>query len=128
MTGRNSRITEDDLKATEAMIAMSFNNLKASVRKGPENLLKPVTNPVRDHPFATIAAGIGLGLIIHEAIKIATPKVVVKKVPASSEAAPKAERHKRPDYMSEIIRMAMPYAVSYLQKELPRMLSGKKGQ
>ncbi|MCD1294751.1 hypothetical protein CUJ83_07030 [Methanocella sp. CWC-04] len=134
MTTYKKPVTEDDLRVTEEMIGRSFGNLKKAVLKVPSDIVRPVTDLVEEHPYATIAAAAGTGLIIHEAIRIATPKVVVKEVPVPVKEgeAEKPAPKKGPDIISQltsqVVSMATPYAIAYLEKELANMFTGKKSE
>ncbi|HEY3421737.1 MAG TPA: hypothetical protein VGK13_01165 [Methanocellaceae archaeon] len=114
-------VTEEDLKATEAMLASSFKNMKSSLTRIPGDMVKPVTNIVKAHPYATVVAAAGAGLIGYQLIRLMTPRVVTREV----RVGPKGEvtEHKRSSLASQIVAFAAPYIVSYIQQEVTRFLS-----
>ena len=114
-------VTEEDLKATEAMLARSFTNMKSSLTRIPGDVVKPVTGTVKAHPYASLAAAAGAGLIAYLLIRAATPKVVVREV--GSQTGGEAKEHRRPSMTSQIMAIAAPYVVSYIQQEVTRMLA-----
>lgn len=115
------KITEDDLKATEALLASSFNHMKSSLTRIPGDMVKPVTGTVKAHPYATVAAAAGTGLIAYLLIRAATPKVVIREVSAQPGGEPKV--HRRSSILSQIISLATPYIVAFVQQEVTRMLA-----
>ncbi len=74
------KVTEEDLKATEALLASSFKNMKSSLTRIPGDMVKPVTSTVKAHPYATLAAAAGAGLIAYQLIRLMTPRVVTREV------------------------------------------------
>ena len=122
MASKN-RVTEADLKATEAMLASSFNNLKTSVTRIPSDVVSPVTNTVKKHPYATIAAAAGAGLVAYLLIRAATPRVVVREVSAQPGEKVKGSKSRSRNLLSEIITLATPYIMAYAKQEITRMLS-----
>jgi hypothetical protein len=115
------KVTEEDLKVTEAMLARSFANLKSSVTRVPSDLVKPVTGTVREHPYATVAAAAGIGLIAYEFIKLVTPRVVMKEVKVQPRVD--VSERGRSKLTSQAMALAAPYLVGYLQQEVSRLLS-----
>lgn len=115
------KVTEEDLKVTEAMLARSFANLKSSVTRVPSDIVKPVTGTVREHPYATIAAAAGIGLVAYEFIKLVTPRVVMKEVKVQPRVD--VSERGRSKLTSQVMALAAPYLVGYLQQEVSRLLS-----
>lgn len=119
-----SKVTEEDIRLTEALIGQSYGRLKTSVVKAPHDLVRPATNLIREHPFATAAAAAGIGLAAYKVVQTVTPKVVVKEVPAKGGEAGGSKG--KPDITSAIISLAMPYVMNYLQQELGKMMAGRE--
>jgi hypothetical protein len=115
------KVTEEDLKATEALLAGSFSNMKNSLTRIPGDMVKPVTSTVKAHPYATMAAAAGAGLIAYLLIRAATPNMVVREVNAQTGA--EAKVHRRPSILSQVVSFATPYVVAYVQQEVTRLLA-----
>lgn len=115
------RVTEEDLKATEAMLARSFSNMKSSVTRIPSDMVKPVTSTVKEHPFASLAAAAGIGLIAYELIRLMTPRVVTREVKVGPQG--EVKERARSSLTSQIMAFAAPYVISYLQQEITRFLT-----
>jgi hypothetical protein len=115
------KITEEDLKATEALLAISYANMKRSLARIPGDMVKPVTGTVKAHPYASLAAAAGAGLIGYELINLMTPRVVTKEVNTQSRG--EVKEHASSSMASQIMAFAAPYVVSYLQQEVTRLLT-----
>jgi len=119
-----SKVTEEDLRLTEALIARSFLRVKTSIASTPAELLTPAKNTIREHPFAATATAAGTGLIIYEIIKMASPKPPVREVsldrPARVMGSPGA------DIKSQVVSTVLPYVASYIQQELGRYLASRE--
>jgi hypothetical protein len=114
------KVTEEDLKVTEALLARSFSNLKSSLTRIPGDMVKPVTGTVKEHPYASMAAAAGAGLIGYEIIHLMTPRVVVREVKVQPQV--EAKEHARASLTSQIMSFAAPYIAGYLQQEVTRLL------
>jgi hypothetical protein len=114
-------ITEDDLKATEALLAQSFSNMKNSLTRIPGDMTKPVTNTVKAHPYATLVAAAGAGLIGYQLIRLMTPRVVTREVKVGPQG--EVKESKRSSLASQIMAFAAPYVITYLQQEITRFLA-----
>ncbi len=114
-------VTEEDLKATEALLASSFKNMKSSLTRIPGDMVKPVTSTVKAHPYATLAAAAGAGLIGYQLIRLMTPRVVTREVKVGPQG--EVKEHTRPSLASQIMAFAAPYIVSYIQQEVTRFLT-----
>jgi hypothetical protein len=68
--GMHRRVTEEDLHVTEALIADSFGRLKRSIAEAPHEAIRPATDMIREHPFATTTAAAGAGVIMFQLAKI----------------------------------------------------------
>ena len=125
---RKKGVTEEDVKATEAMILGSFMGLKRAVLDIPSEAAKPVTDTVRKHPFLSVAASAGAGFLLFQLISALKPrtKVIIKETGGQREF----EEPKRRSLLSKIISrsatLAVPYVTSYVQSEIANMLSGTK--
>ena len=115
------RVTEEDLKVTEAMLARSYTNLKSSLTRIPGDMVEPVTGTVKAHPYASTAAAAGIGIIAYELIRLLTPRVVTREVKVQPQV--EVKEHARPSLTSQIMAFAAPYIVSYLQQEVTRLLA-----
>jgi hypothetical protein len=115
------KITEEDLKATEALLAISYANMKRSLARIPGDIVKPVTGTVKAHPYASLAAAAGTGLIGYELINLMRPRVVIKEVNVPSRG--EIKEHASSSMVSQIMAFAAPYVVSYLQQEVTRLLT-----
>jgi hypothetical protein len=114
-------VTEEDLKATEALLANSFSNMKSSLTRIPGDIVKPVTSTVKAHPYATLAAAAGAGLIGYQLIRLMTPRVVTREVKVGPQGEVKEST--RPSLASQIMAFAAPYIVTYIQQEVTRFLA-----
>lgn len=124
-------VTEEDLHITEALISQSFSNLMGAISKVPEDMtkpvrdsIKPVTGTIKEHPYASIAAAAGVGIIAYQFIRLVTPRVVVKEVRLEPEVRIKEDG--RSSAASQILALAAPYIAGYLQQEISRLLSKPK--
>lgn len=115
------KITEADLKATEALLAISYANMKRSLARIPGDMVKPVTGTVKAHPYASLAAAASAGLIGYELIKLMTPRVITREVNVQPQG--EVKEHAYSSMASQIMTFAAPYVVSYLQQEVTRLLT-----
>jgi len=115
------KVTEEDLKATEALLARSFSNMKSSLTRIPGDMVKPVTGTVKEHPYASVAAAAGAGLIAYELIRLMTPRVITREVKVQPNV--EVKEHARPSLTSQIMAFATPYIINYLQQEVTRLLA-----
>ncbi|HMK45234.1 MAG TPA: hypothetical protein VK436_01280 [Methanocella sp.] len=118
-----SKVTEEDLRLTEALIARSFLRVKATIANTPTELLTPAKNTIKEHPIAATATAAGAGLIIYEIIKMASPKPAIREVPP---ARPIRTENPGTDIKSQIVTAALPYVASYLQQEIGRYIASKE--
>lgn len=126
----SKRVTEEDVKATEARLGESFASLKQAVLDIPSEAAKPVTDVVKKHPYASVAAAAGTGFLAYRALSLLMPrtKVVTREITVQPELEIK-EHKKRSlasDIFSQALAMATPYITSYVQNEAARLLSGSK--
>jgi len=118
------RVTEEDIRLTEALIGQSFARLKTSVAKAPHDLVSPATTTIREHPFATAAAAAGAGMIAFRILNMFMPRVVVKKVPAQHKITVKEGGQST--LTSQVMSIAMPYVMGFVQQELGKMIAGRE--
>lgn len=122
------QVTEEDIKLTEERLASSFRGLKESITRAPSDAVKPVTDTVKAHPFITIGAALGVGIIAFRAIMLLTPRtrIINREIVVRPQVEVK-ELHKKSvtsDLMSQAIALAYPYLMAYLKNELSRFTSG----
>jgi hypothetical protein len=117
--GTPRRVTEEDLHVTEALIADSFARLKRSIAEAPHEAIRPATNVIREHPFATTAVAAGAGVILFQMAKM-----------MFASRAPHKEAHRGKgigmDVMGPLLSLAAPYITSMLQQQLGKALSGER--
>lgn len=123
---KRRRVTEEDLHVTEALIAESFGKIKQSVLSAPRNAVQPATSLIREHPFATAATAAGAGLVAYELIRLVTPRVVMKEISVQPQVEVKEAGRRREDMTSQLLALATPYLVGYLQQYVGRMVSGER--
>lgn len=119
------KVTDEDIRLTEALIGQSFGRLKTSVTKAPHDLIRPATSTIRDHPIMTTAAAVGTGLVAFKLIRMFTPRVVVREVPAHHNITVQ-EGGGGGNMVSQLLALAAPYVVGVLQQELGKMMAGQQ--
>lgn len=119
------KVTEEDIRLTEALIGNAFTRLKTSVAEAPHELVRPATSAIREHPFVSAAAAAGIGMAAYQVVRIITPRVVVREV-VTDTSGKKLEEKSHADLKSQLLSLAMPYIVSYLQQELGKMMAGRE--
>ena len=110
------RVTEEDVRVTEALIADSFARLKRSVAEAPEDALRPALDIVREHPFAAAATAAGAGALAYQLLRLVAPR------PRSGAKG----RSLKSGLTSQLLALAMPDVASYLEQQLGRALAGRK--
>ena len=119
------KVTEEDLRITEALIGNAYGRLKTSLTQAPHDLVRPATSAIREHPFVAAAAAAGIGMAAYQAVRVMTPKVVVREV-VTDTSGKQLEERSHTDLKSQLISIAMPYVMNYLQQELNKMMAGKE--
>jgi hypothetical protein len=123
------RITEEDLRVTEAFIADSYERLKKSVVHGPSRALGSVGGTIRRHPFAAAATAVVAGVVVYGMIKLFTSRASVQEAQGRSRVTMQKDTS-RPDLMHEMLLMMIPlvapYITGYIQKYIGRILSGER--
>jgi hypothetical protein len=119
-------VTEEDIRITEALIGNAFGRLKTSVAQAPHELVRPATSAIREHPFVTAAAAAGVGMAAYQLVRIVTPRVVVREVVTDTSGKKLEEKSQAADLKSQLLSLAMPYIVGYLQQELGKMMAGRE--
>jgi hypothetical protein len=120
------RITEEDLRVTESLIAQSYSDLKQSVIQDPFGVCKTVGKTVRNHPFATAATAVVAGVAVYGIFQLMTSRAPAKEAQQKS----RVPRQKDSDY-SDLIRemvpmiipIVAPYITVYLQKYAEKIQS-----
>ncbi len=126
----SKRVTEEDVKATEARIKESFTGLKQAVMNIPSEATKPVTDIVKEHPYASVAAAAGTGFLAYRILSLLIPrtKVVHREITVQPEL--EIKEHKKRSVLSSMLSqglaMATPYITDFVQNEAARLLSGSK--
>lgn len=120
-------VTEEDVKATEARIMDSFTGLKRSILDIPSEVAKPMTDTIREHPYASVAAAAGAGFLAFRVARQLLP-VVVREAPGMP--APEVKERKKTSLISRIISQAVPmitpYVASYVQNVVSDLISRNK--
>lgn len=123
------KVTEEDIRLTEALIGQSFGKLKNTVTEAPHKLVRPATSTIRNHPVATTAAAVGMGIVVAQVIKMFTPRVVVKEVPAhpvQHKITVKEGGGQPGSLTSQLMSLAMPYIVGFVQQELSKVMVSRE--
>ncbi|BAI62342.1 hypothetical protein MCP_2270 [Methanocella paludicola SANAE] len=122
-------VTEEDVKATEARLAASFNGLKTSITNIPSDMARPITDTVREHPYLTVAAAAAGGFVLYSLLNVLIPrtKVVEREVTVQPHVEVKEQRAPSlaSKLLSEAIPFLTPYITGYVQNELSRIISKK---
>jgi hypothetical protein len=124
-------VTEEDLKATEARLSGSYSDLKQALFNLPSDAVRPVTDTVRSHPYASVAAAAGAGYLAFRLLDVLMPrtKVITREVSVQPEieikevAKEKEKRSLASRLLSEAVALALPYITGYVQSEVSRLLS-----
>jgi hypothetical protein len=123
-------VTEADVKATEARLAASFAGLKTSITTIPSQAVKPVTDTVRAHPYASVAAAAGAGFVLYSLLNVLIPKtkIIEREVNVQPQIEVKAKRTSSTAsrILSQVVTLATPYITSYVQNEVARVLSKRE--
>jgi len=123
------RVTEEDLRITEKLIAESYGTMKQSVIQIPSRASRSLGQTIRDHPFAAAGAAVAGGIIVYGIIKLLTFRDSGQESGGRSRTGRNYET-RRPDITHEIlsmmIPMAAPYITGHIQKYISRMMSGQR--
>lgn len=122
-------VNQEDVHVTEAYISSAFSRLKRSVLDIPGQVTNPVVSTVKEHPFASMAAAAGAGIIIHQVIKATQPKVVVKEVAKGSGKGSVTKGivgDVASQLLAQMLPLAAPYLAAILEKEMTKMLTSKR--
>jgi hypothetical protein len=117
--GTHRQVTEEDLHVTEALIADSFARLKRSIAEAPHEAIRPATDMIREHPFATTAAAAGAGVIMFQVAKMMLGSGAPRKEAQRGRGA-------KTDLIGQLLPLAAPYITSMLQQQLGKVLSGER--
>lgn len=114
------RITEEDLRVTEALIAKSYGRLKKRVVQVPANVLVPVSRMISEHPLEATATAVGGGIAAYGLARMATSGSDAGS--GKKHKGKKKKNKRRSDPVSEIISallpLAFPYLAAYIEKYL----------
>jgi hypothetical protein len=119
---KHKKITEEDLRVTEVLIAESYTQLKSSVMKAPEKALKPVTDMVRDHPMASAATAVGAGLIAYQLFVQMRPKSAAKSQGDGKKCG-------SPGVIGQLLSMAsplLPIVLGFVEKKYGNTVFGDR--
>ena len=122
-------VNQEDVHVTEAQISGAFSRLKRSIVDIPGQVSKPVVTTVKEHPFASMAAAAGAGIIVHQVIKASQPKVIVKEVDKGSgkkSVTKSIVGDVTSQLLTQLLPLAAPYLAAILEKEMTKMLTAKK--
>jgi hypothetical protein len=123
-------VTEDDVKATEASLAESYARFKQALKDIPSEAVRPMTDAVSEHPYATVAVAAGAGFLAFKLLDVLIPrtKVITREVSVQPEIEVKEVKRKEgrslaSRLLSEAVTFAMPYIKAYMQVEISKLLS-----
>lgn len=123
-------VTEKDIEATEARLSGSYARLKQAITNIPSDAVRPVTDTVKSHPYATVAAAAGAGFVLFQVLNVLMPRtrIITSEVSVQPEIEIKEVRGRSKrsflsKLLSQAVAAAMPYITSYVQNEVTRMLS-----
>lgn len=123
-------VTEADVKATEARLSESFAGLKKSITMIPSEVARPVTDTVRAHPYASVAAAAGAGFVLYSLLNVLIPKtkIIEREVNVQPRIEVKSRRASSmaSRILSQVVTLATPYITSYVQNEVSRVLSKRE--
>jgi hypothetical protein len=123
------RITEEDLRETETLIAESYGQVRQSVAQAPSLALGSFCTTIRKHPFAAAATAVVAGAVVFGIFKLVTSRRSYNEDQVRSRTLSQRDSS-RPDLTQEmlsmIIPLAAPYLTSYIQNYIGKILSGKR--
>jgi hypothetical protein len=123
------RITEEDLLATEALIAQSFGQLKHSVIQAPSRALRSAEITARKNPLATAGVAIVAGVALYGIFKMVTSGPPSRGAPGGGRSGVNEERG-HTDLIQQMLPMllplVLPYIGSYIQKYLGTIYTGQR--
>jgi hypothetical protein len=124
------RVTEEDLRITEALIAQSYSQLKQSVIQTPTRACKSIGQTARQHPYATAGVAIVTGIALYGIFKMVTSHDSSRGARGESRSSMKKDTG-RPDILQEmlplILPLVAPYIGSFIQGYLGKLHSGEHG-
>lgn len=122
------RVTEEDLRVTEKLIAESYGAMKQSVIQVPSRASRSLGQTIRDHPFAAAGAAVAGGIIVYGILKLLMSRSSGQESGRSRTG--RTYENRRPDIIHEILSMMIPvvapYVTGYIQKYIARMMSGER--
>lgn len=116
------RVTEEDLRITEALIAESFGRLEQSAVQAPSRVLKSVEQTIREHPFQAAAAATVFGVIAYALIRLMRPRVVSDK--GSEQTHTHEKKTGCPDLVRQMLSVIIPLAVPYISGYIQKYIEG----
>jgi hypothetical protein len=124
---KRKRITDEDLRMTEAMIAESYCKLKQSVVLAPSRAYQSLGQTVREHPYESAATAVGAGAAGYGMFQLV--KLLNSAHESQGTIRVTIQKERRPDLLQEmmpvIIPMLTPYIASYLQKYMGGIQPGE---
>jgi hypothetical protein len=113
------RVTEEDLLVTEALIALSYGQLKNSVVQAPSRAYHAMGQTMRDHPYATAGTAVAGGAALYGIFKMMSSRTPEPGV-HESPRVPKDTGHSElmHEMLLMLIPLAVPYITGYVQKYL----------
>jgi hypothetical protein len=122
------RVTEEDLRVTEKLIAESYGAMKQSVIQVPSRASRSLGQTIRDHPFAAAGAAVAGGIIVYGILKLLMSRSSGQESGRSRTG--RTYENRRPDITHEILSMMIPvvapYVTGYIQKYIARMMYGER--
>jgi hypothetical protein len=123
------RITEEDLRVTETMIAESYGKVRQSVAEAPSLAFGSFCTTIKKHPFAAAATAVVAGAVLFGLFKLVTSRNSNNEGQGRSRTLPQRDSGRldlTQEMLSMIIPLAAPYITGYLQNYIGRILSGKR--
>ncbi len=112
-------VTEEDLLATEALIADSYGRLKRSVAMAPYRALRSAGETAREHPLAAAAVAAGGALLMYQLLRPKGPRST-----ARAKGPSRGSAHGSPDLTGEVLSMILPIAAPYIAGYVRDRLGG----
>jgi hypothetical protein len=115
------RVTEEDLRITEALIAKSYGRLKESVIQAPSRAFRSAGQTACRHPYATAGIALVAGVALYGIFKMVT------SAPSAQGAAggPASGRKKdtvREDLLQQMLPVLLPLVVPHIGSVIQKYL------
>jgi hypothetical protein len=122
---KRSKITEEDILLTEALIAVSYNRLKKSVVQAPFKAISSLGEGMMKHPIETAAAAGGAGIGMYGLFKLMNQKGAGREKIVYCREGP-SQPDMRMEVLSTLIPIITPYLTACLEKCMGSMGPGDR--